>query len=169
MGTVQHSTIHRRIKILKESGKDVGNVSITFYAGEGIQNVNKLNAQTINIENGIEKITKLSKDDFFEVDLDDNYKEVRFTFKDVKVGSIIEYSYLKTDKSITFLDSWVFHNPMPTMKSTYTIEVPSFLNYNFLAQGEKTQSCKYQTNYPGTYSWTVSNLSAIKNEPMMSN
>lgn len=169
MGTIQHSAIHRRIKILKESGKDVGNVSITFYAGDGIQNVTKLNAQTINIENGIEKITKLSKDDFFEVDLDDNYKEVRFTFKDVKVGSILEYSYLKTDKSITFLDSWVFHNPMPTMKSTYTIEVPSFLNYNFLAQGEKTQSCKYQTNYPGTYSWTVSNLSAIKNEPMMSN
>lgn len=169
MGTVQHSNIHRRIKILKESGKDVGNVSITFYAGEGIQNVTKLNAQTINIENGIEKITKLSKDDFFEVDLGDNYKEVRFTFKDVKVGSIIEYSYLKTDKSITFLDSWVFHNPMPTLKSTYTIEIPSFLNYNFLAQGEKTQSCKYQTNYPGTYSWTVSDLSAIKNEPMMSN
>lgn len=169
MGTVQHSNIHRRIKILKESGKDIGNVSITFYAGEGIQNVTKLNAQTINIENGIEKITKLSKDDFFEVDLGDNYKEVRFTFKDVKVGSIIEYSYLKTDKSITFLDSWVFHNPMPTLKSTYTIEIPSFLNYNFLAQGEKTQSCKYQTNYPGTYSWTVSDLSAIKNEPMMSN
>jgi virulence-associated protein VapD len=169
MGTIQHSTIHRRIKILKESAKDVANIRISFYAGEGIQNISKLNAQTINIENGIEKITKLGKDDFFEVDLEDNFKEVRFTFKDVKVGSIIEYSYLKTDKSITFLDSWVFHNQMPTLKSTYTIEIPSFLNYRFLAQGEKTQSCKYQTNYPGTYSWTVSDLSAIKSEPMISN
>jgi hypothetical protein len=169
MGAIQHSSIHRRIKILKESGKDAGNVRISFYAGEGIQNITKLNAQTINIENGIEKKTKLSKDDFFEVDLGDNYKEVRFTFKDLKVGSIIEYSYVKTDKSITFLDPWVFHNPMPTLKSTYTIEVPSFLNYSFLAQGEKTIKCDYQTNSDGKYSWIVTDLSSIKTEPMMSN
>ncbi|MCR9014430.1 DUF3857 domain-containing protein [Aquiflexum gelatinilyticum] len=169
LGAIQHSTIHRRIKILKESGLDAANVRISFYAGDGIQNISKLNAQTVSFENGIEKVTKLSKDDFFEVELDDNYKEVRFTFKDVKVGSIIEYSYLKTDKGITFLDNWVFHNPMPTLKSSYTIEVPSFLNYRFLAQGEKTQKCDYRTSYDGTYRWTVTNLSAIKSEPMMAN
>lgn len=169
IGAIQHSTIHRRIKILKESGKDIGNVTLSFYAGDGIQNISKLNAQTVNIENGIEKITKLGKDDFFEVAVERNYREIRFTFKDVKVGSIIEYSYLKTDKSITFLDSWVFHNSIPTLKSTYTIEVPSFLNYSFLSQGEKTQRCIYQTKFSGTYSWSVSDLSAIKPEPMMSN
>ena len=169
IGAIQHATIHRRVKILKESGMDAGNVRISFYAGEGIQNISKLNAQTVNIENGIEKVTKLGKDDFFEVDLDDNYKEVRFTFKDVKVGSIIEYSYLKTDKGITFLDPWVFHNSIPTLKSSYTIEVPSFLNYRFLAQGEKTQKCDYRTNYDGTYSWTVTDLNSVKIEPMMAN
>ncbi|MFD2201621.1 DUF3857 domain-containing protein [Shivajiella indica] len=169
MGVVQHSNIHRRIKILKDGGKSQGDVAIRFYFGKtGVQDVSKLSAQTVNFENGEEKVTKLSKADFFEVELDNGWKEIRFTFPNVGVGSIIEYSYLKTDKSITFLESWVFHNSIPTIKSTYTIDLPTYLNYRFLSQGEKTLNTNFKTQRDGLYSWTVKELTSIKEEPFMS-
>ncbi|RPA67061.1 DUF3857 domain-containing protein [Cyclobacteriaceae bacterium YHN15] len=169
MGVVQHSNIHRRIKVLKDGGQSQGDIAIRYYFGKtGVQDVSKLTAQTVNFENGLEKVTKLSKADFFEVELDNGWKEIRFTFPNIEVGSIIEYSYLKTDKSITFLDSWVFHNPIPTIKSTYTIDLPSYLNYRFLPQGEKTLSANFKTQRDGLYSWTVNNLNSIKEEPLMS-
>lgn len=169
MGVVQHSNIHRRIKVLKDAGRSQGDIAIRYYFGKsGVQDISKLTAQTMNFENGVEIITKLSKSDFFEVELDNGWKEIRFTFPNVEVGSIIEYSYLKTDKNITFLDSWVFHNPIPTIKSTYTIDLPSYLNYRFLPQGEKTLSANFKTQRDGLYSWTVNNLNSIKEEPLMS-
>jgi hypothetical protein len=169
MGVVQHSNIHRRVKILKDGGKSQGNVAIRYYFGKtGVQDISKLNAQSVNFEGGAEKITKLSKADFFEVELDNGWKEIRFTFPNVEVGTIIEYSYLKTDKSITFLESWVFHNPVPTIKSTYTIDLPPYLNYRFLPQGEKTINTNFKTQRDGLYSWTVKNLNSIKEEPLMS-
>ncbi|RZS95611.1 DUF3857 domain-containing protein [Cecembia calidifontis] len=170
MGTVQHADIHRRIKVLKETGKNQGNVSIRYYFGKtGIQDVSRLTAQTVNFVNGEERITKLSKSDFFEVELDNGWKEVRFTFPNVELGSILEYSYHKTDKSIAFLESWVFHNTIPTIKSTYSIDLPSYLNYRFLAQGEKTLNTPFKGQRDGLYSWTVKELPSIKEEPMMSN
>jgi hypothetical protein len=169
MGVVQHSNIHRRIKVLKDAGRSQGDIAIRYYFGKsGVQDISKLTAQTMNFENGVENVTKLSKNDFFEVELDNGWKEIRFSFPNVEVGSIIEYSYLKTDKNITFLDSWVFHNPIPTIKSTYTIDLPSYLNYRFLPQGEKTLSSNFKTQRDGLYSWTVSNLNSIKEEPLMS-
>ncbi|EKB49492.1 DUF3857 domain-containing protein [Cecembia lonarensis] len=170
MGTVQHTDVHRRVKVLKEPGKNQGNVSIRYYFGKaGIQDVSKLNAQTVNFVNGEEQVIKLSKADFFQVELDNGWREVRFTFPSVEVGSILEYSYHKTDKSIAFLESWVFHNPIPTIKSTYTIDLPSYLNYRFLAQGEKTLNTPFKGQRDGFYSWTVKDLPSIKEEPMMSN
>lgn len=167
-GGVLGSDIHRRVKILKESGKDNANVKLQFYAKDKIEDIVRLNAHTVNFDGSNMSITKLEKEDFFEADLGNGWKEVRFSLKNVQQGSILEYSYTKISKSVSFLDPWIFHNDIPTLRSTYTISIPSYFNYRYLPQGEKTIACNFVKG-DGLYEWTVTDLNSVKPEPMMTN
>ncbi len=167
-GAALHSTIHRRIKILKESGKKNGDITIRYFKGEDeIQKISKLKAQTVNFENGKESITKLSKNDFFEVDEGNGWMEVRFTFPNLQIGSIIEYEYQLIDKGILFLEGWVFQNQVPTLKSIYSIDIPEYLDYKLLSQGVNTAAYDFKTNRKGVYRWEINELRSIKEEPHM--
>lgn len=167
-GVQLKSEIHRRIKVLKESGKSHADVLLRYYDGkDAIESIQRLQAQIVNRENGTENIIKLSKSDFFEVDAGDGYKEIRFTFPEVKEGSILEYAYNKLDKSILFVDGWVFQNDIPTIKSSYSITIPEFLDYRMLAQGAKVITSKYKSGPDGLYQWKLTDLRSVKAEPYM--
>jgi len=167
-GVQLKSEIHRRIKVLKESGKSHADVLLRYYDGkDAIESILRLQAQIVNRENGTENIIKLSKSDFFEVDAGDGYKEIRFTFPEVKEGSILEYAYNKLDKSILFVDGWVFQNDIPTIKSSYSITIPEFLDYRMLAQGAKVITSKYKSGPDGLYQWKLTDLRSVKAEPYM--
>lgn len=167
-GSALHSNIHRRIKILKESGKEKGDIILRYFKGEDdLQKIIKLKAQTVNFENGNEIVTKLSKEDFFEVDAGNGWMEVRFTFPNLKISSIIEYEYQLIDKGIIFLEGWVFQNRIPTMKSIYFIEIPEYLDYKLLSQGVKTAGFDFKTNRKGVYRWELNEIGSIREEPYM--
>lgn len=52
LGVVLESKIHRRIKVLKESGKEQANVTLKYYKGnDRIQDIYKIKAQTVNFVN----------------------------------------------------------------------------------------------------------------------
>ncbi|MCC5939156.1 MAG: DUF3857 and transglutaminase domain-containing protein [Lunatimonas sp.] len=162
------SEINRRFKVLKESGKSIGDVVIRYYAKDQIESIQKLRAQIVQLENGQEKVTKLGKDDYFEVDAGNGWREIRFTFPNVQTGSILEYSYTKRDKSIVFIDGWVFQNHIPTLRSTYHLEIPGELEYRMLGQGFNVITSNYRKE-KGSYQWNLTNLPSIKEEPYMNN
>lgn len=163
-----HSKIHRRVKVLKESGKSLGDVSIRFYAKDNIEQIIKLNAQIVNIVNGEPRVVKLGKEDFYTTDsADPNYKVIKFTLPEVAVGSIIEYEYTKIDKNLTFLDRWIFQNDQPTLSSKYQIEVPHYLNYTLIASGHQVTNYNYRSKREGVYFWDLTNLRSMKEEPLM--
>ena len=86
--------VHQRIILFnKNSFDDLGTVKINLY-GEGMnkEKIENLQAATYNLEDGKVVQTKLEKNSVFE-DKDGNYKVVKFTFPDLKEGSIIEYTY----------------------------------------------------------------------------
>lgn len=167
-GGVLRSEVHRRLKILKESGRDHANVTHSFYSKDNIEDMVGLNAHTVNFVGTNMVVTKLGKEDFFETDLGNGWKEVRFSFKNVQAGSILEYTYTRISKSVSFLNPWHFHNVIPTLRSTYAISIPSYFNYRYLPQGEQTLACNFAKGN-GLYEWTVTNLNAIKPEPMVAN
>ncbi len=167
-GIVIHNQIHRRIKVLKESGKEQANVILRYYKGENkVQDIFKIKAQTINSTNGEIEIEELSKTDFFEADAGEGWHEIRFTFPNVQIGSIMEFSYEKTDKSVISLDGWVFQNEIPTLKSIFDITFPDFLKYKTFGQGIKTISHNSLTNTNNNYRWELENLNAFRPEPYM--
>ncbi|GAB2990490.1 hypothetical protein GCM10027284_03880 [Cyclobacterium sediminis] len=167
-GVVLESKIHRRIKVLKESGKEQANVTLKYYKGnDKIQDIYKLKAQTVNLVNKEIQIEKLSKSDFYEVDAGNGWMEIRFTFPQVQVGSIIDFTYVKADKSILSIDGWVFQNEIPTLKSIYDITFPDFIWYKSLKQGIKTISHDFKTKTKGNFRWELDSLKGFTAEPYM--
>lgn len=159
-----------RVKILSEGAKDRGDIRIPFFHGDnGIEEINTIKAQITNFENGAKQETKLKKENIFKVDLGNGWKEYRISFPDVQVGSIIEYSYKKTDKNITFLDGWAFQNDIPTLASTYQITMIPQLEYRMIGQGEKYNTTTEKVQSNGIYSWTLRDLYSLKAEPFMKN
>jgi hypothetical protein len=167
-GVVLESKIHRRIKVLKESGKEQANVTLKYYKGDDrIQDIYKIKAQTVNLVNEEIQIDKLSKSDFYEVDAGNGWWEIRFTFPQVQIGSIIDFTYVKADKSILSIDGWVFQNEIPTLKSIYDITFPDFIWYKSLKQGIKTISHDFKTKTKDNYRWELDSLKGFTAEPYM--
>lgn len=159
-----------RVKILKESGKDQGDIRVRYFAGEtNVEEISGVRAQVTNYDNGRPIVTKLAKEDFMEVDMGDGVKELRITFPNVQVGSILEYSYKKVDQNIEFLDGWTFPMDIPVLYSKYQITMIPTLEYKMIGQGTNFFSKSEKSGTNGTYFWVLRNLYSVKEEPFMKN
>ncbi|MDR7128545.1 hypothetical protein J2X69_000877 [Algoriphagus sp. 4150] len=165
------TTYFVRLKILSEAGKEFADVRVRYYKGDdNIENINGIKAQTTNFINGKAETTKVSKEGIFDVDINNGYKEMRISFPNVQVGSIIEYQYKKTDKNRTFIDGWTFQNYLPTLFSKYEINMSPSFEYNTIGQGVNYATKVEKTNdYNNNYSWTLRDLRSLKEEPYMKN
>lgn len=159
-----------RVKILKESGKERGDIRIRYYAGDtNVEEITGVKAQVTTYENGIPVVNKLAKEDFLEVKIGNGFKELRITFPNVQVGSILEYSFKKIDRNITFLDGWTFPNDIPVLFSKYQITMIPQLEYKMIGQGTNFFTKSEKTAANGVYSWSLRNMYAVKEEPYMKN
>lgn len=148
--------VYRRIKILNENGIEAANQEIMYYADKGLESIGSLKAQTINFENGKKIVLPVDKKEIFDVKKNDYYNTLKFTFPDVKVGSIIEFEYTLTNQNLYLIDAWRFQHDLPTLYSSYEIENRSTLDYTSLAIGDKI--VQYSQNNPKTQKWTLTNL-----------
>ncbi len=157
---------HVRIKILDESAKDNGDFSIPYLHKDGAERILSINAQTINVENGKPKKFAISKKDFFRVKRNESVSDLKFSFPNIKAGSILEYSYSLESKYITSPDPWYFQSKFPTLKSYLFVSIGGALNYSILYQGRSLVE-KYGKKSVNT--WELNNLPAFKDEPYCPN
>lgn len=159
-----------RVKILNESGKNQGDIKVRYFAGEtNVEEISGVKAQVTTYENGRPIVTKLGKEDFIEVNIGDGVRELRITFPNVQVGSILEYSYKKVDQNIEFLDGWTFPKDIPVLYSKYQITMIPPLEYKMIGQGTNFFNKSEKSGANGTYSWVLRNLFSVKEEPFMKN
>ncbi len=123
---------HVRIKILKESAFDRGDIEIEYYAHNRLEEIKELKAQVI-LPNG-DKI-KLSKKDIFTEKVNDYWSRKKFAMPSLKEGAIIEYSYLKKSESIYNLSNWYFQTDIPTRHSELRTNIPEWFEYISFTQG----------------------------------
>lgn len=123
---------HIRIKILKESGYNYANIEIPFIRKDKQQFISDVEAIVTNIdENGNPEVTKVSKKSFYKKDENEIWGNFIFTFPNIKVGSIIEYKYIKKSLHYGYLDDWNFHSYLPTIKSAFKLYVPLRLEFTY--------------------------------------
>jgi hypothetical protein len=170
-----------RIKILKEKGLDRANVKLHFYSKSNYEEIKNISGVTYNIDNvGNIVTTKLEKSSVYIKKLNNKVSEVSFTMPDVKVGSVIEFKYTDTKKSIRDLDDWYFQDDIPTRISSYRIRIPSIfrfamqvLTYQPIEQKDEVinDNLYYKASSISTRSeektYVLKNVPALRDEPFM--
>lgn len=162
-------TDHRiRIKIFNERGFENANIKIRYPTSDKTVSIIRLNAQTYNLdESGNIVITKVDKASIFDKAINSRYSEKIFAFPNVKVGSVIEYSYRLDNAS---RGEWYFQKSIPVQFSRFIIDFPpelvmSVIPYCTLPLSQK----RNDNNGAGNYSWyAMSNIPALPDEPFMS-
>ena len=128
----------KRIRIMNKNGFDAATVQIMLYV-ENSSNEEKLDnieAVTYNIENGKVVATKLDKASIFKDKYDQNHIVRKFTFPNIKEGSIIEYRYTIISPYYTHLKAWDFQASLPRLWSEYTVTIPNdIFDYVMIRQG----------------------------------
>ena len=123
---------HKRIKILKQSGFDQGDVSIPFYAFGDYEDIKNLKAQVI-LPDG----KKISVKDTYKEKINDYWSAIKFAFPKLAEGCIIEYKYVKTSEGYYNLEEWYFQEDIPVRLSQLTTLIPEWYHYIYFSQGRK--------------------------------
>lgn len=136
-GWFSHTYKHyRRAHILNKNGYDLANVEIEIYSSGTMEvELEGLKAITYNLENGKVVETKLEKSSIFKDKLNKTTSIRKFTFPNLKEGSIIEFEYTTKSDFLFNLTPWAFQGAYPRLWSEYEVSIPEFYNYVFLTQG----------------------------------
>ena len=87
--------------------------------------MDKLRAVTYNLENGKVVETKLDvKSNVFKDKIDKNRVVKKFTFPNVKEGSIIEFEYTLVSDFLNNLQPWEFQGAYHRLWSEYNLSLP---------------------------------------------
>ena len=165
---------YARIKILKKEGFDQADIAIPLYhEGTTKENISGLKAYTYNLVDGKVEETKLTKDGVFEGRINKYFDSEKFTFPNVKEGSVIEYSYkLYSDFWINF-PNWEFQSIIPIVYSEYRARMPDFFIYERYMQGylslsDYTKKVESRQGYNvSVHRWVLKDVPAFKVEPYM--
>ncbi len=134
-GYVIVTEIHERIKILNKDGLDYGTKEIGLYkSGGDKERLNSIKAYTYNVVNGKLKLEKLKKSGIFKNEVSDNWKKTSFTMPNVKVGSVVEWTY-KITSPFWKIDDLIIQADIPTAHYFGKVDRLSYFNFQRIVKG----------------------------------
>lgn len=125
---------HRRIKILDKSAFNYGNIQIYLY---GDDQISGLKAQTISGGSG--QTFRLKGRDFYEEEVAEGVKALKFTFPNLEEGAVIEYTYTILSNRLVQLRPWYYQHDIPTRRSEFRADIPIWFDYLFLTNGRSPE------------------------------
>ena len=159
---------HTRLKILNKKGFEWADITVPVFIKNGIEEVKTVQAQIISPSG---KKYTLTKKEFFREKVNDSWSLIKFTFPNLEEGCVIEYQYRLTSKNIVQLNTWYFHNELPTRLSELKLNVEPSFSYVTLFQGgeemEKTllDDGTTQLKASGAEMWLGNGHYIMKNAP----
>lgn len=165
---------HTRIKILKKEGLEWANGSIlTYHEGSEEEKIIGLKATAYNLEGGKIVETKMGKESMFKEKFNRSWNRQKFTIPNVKVGSVIEYTYKKSSGFIVNFPNWAFQKKIPTRYTEYWAMFPKVFKFQQYMQGYVPVTT-YEVNeqmYFGesvvAHHWISKNVPAFSEEEYM--
>jgi len=121
---------HERIKIFNDQGKNKANIRIAFFSIDNYEYITGIQAQTINMVDGKEEITKLDKKLIYRQSVDKYISAITFTMPNVKAGSIIEYKYTFNTVSYANIPDWSFQDDVPIRYGEYITAIPEYFSFS---------------------------------------
>jgi hypothetical protein len=160
---------HRRVKILKEAGKDYGEVSLVFRSDDALESIDQVNAMTINYdESGSRTDLVVDRKSIYTRKINKYFSEVTFAFPGVRVGSILEYSYRIMAKHYGMLRDWTFQSGLPVYRSSFELKVIPTREISYLVQYNPAYGVKAEPNkMTNSVFFEMKNLPSLTDEPYM--
>lgn len=163
-------TVRRiRIKILKASALDRGNISIPYYNKDEFETLYDIKGYVHNLdENKVPYVTNLDKSSIFRKKINEYYSEVKLAMPEVRVGSIIEYQYESRMKSFAGLEEWRFQTDIPTAISHYDLTILPRLTFAYKISKSPNLVLDTKTiQDEGRVIFEMRDIAALRNEPYM--
>jgi len=177
--------LKQKIKILKQEGVGRATISLPYYykSNSDRESITNFEAYTYNMENGKVVKTKLEKKYIFDEEINNRYRQMKFSMPNVKVGSIIEFKYDKSSEHIYDLPSWYIQTNIPVIHSSYEVLIPEYFLFNIETRGyenikveenpqaqqfnigESSKGVERVTCQSRNIKYTAENVPALKNEP----
>jgi hypothetical protein len=158
-----------RFKILKEKGIRRGNIEIPFWSKDQFETLLKVKAaiQTID-ENGRAVVKEIKHADIFYQKVSDQHSVARFALPNVKVGSIIEYSYESLCKHYGGLRDWHFQSDIPTMLSSLSLIVVPNAEFQYVVRKSPDMPIEIQQdNQTFLSKFRMRDVAGLRDEPFM--
>ena len=139
--------VHIKIKVFDAGKFEGATIEIPYYNEKNNgENVAKITAIT---HNGPIK-TFVKSSDIFDTHENAYWSLKKFTFPNIKNGSILEYTYRIETRYLSNFGGWRFQSSIPTIYSEFHTELPGNFKYNRTLYGtrkldineaEKTKAC----------------------------
>ncbi|RTL59204.1 MAG: DUF3857 domain-containing protein [Sphingobacteriales bacterium] len=153
-----------RIKILREKGKGAGEITIPYYREDDFENISDIKGR---IYNGF-GYTDLDKKSVFQKNTNKYWGEYSFTFPEIKIGSVLEYSYKSLMKNYGGLKEWVFQEKIPVEKSHYDLTIVPNTEFSWVVQKTPGMHINVKPdNSNGKISFEMVNIPGLSEEPFM--
>ncbi|WP_417609759.1 hypothetical protein [Owenweeksia hongkongensis] len=166
-----------RLQILNNNGYGYATVTVPIHRGAyGVDDLIEFTATSYTLENGEVVKQTVDKKALHSEDVTEHWDFLKYTFPNIKEGSIVEYSFKVSSPYNLNLSTWYFQHEIPVIESKYRIEICPYYNYMVLSKGfmeydhDSTyvrpmgftiKGKSYQTK---VYEWTLNNVPPIKNE-----
>ncbi|SHI51108.1 DUF3857 domain-containing protein [Flavobacterium terrae] len=124
-----------KIKIYKKDGLKYANQEASYYTGGSGERLSFSDAVTYNLVNGAIVKTKMKSDAKFTEATNEKWSTKKIVLADVKVGSIIEFSYSLKSPFISNLNEFQFQEELPVNYVSYNLYIPSYFRYRFIISG----------------------------------
>src|SRR5580692_1116723 len=129
-------TRYLRLLIRNKNGFHATKVEIWFdpqFNGTG--KLPTLFAYTCNLVNGKVVQTPVDTGEIFTEETSGGWIKEKFSFPNIREGSIIEYRYTRYSNNIFEPQPWDFQGDYPHLKSTFRMSFPAIFNYVVTTQG----------------------------------
>ncbi|PVW16281.1 DUF3857 domain-containing protein [Marixanthomonas spongiae] len=131
--------VHRKIKVI--DAKKFNNAAIEIPLLIGDKNEEKLkNIKAVTHNADLKKY--VGDDKFFTTKQTEKRNVVRFTFPDIRDGSILEYKYTIVSPFFFNFNGWEFQQDIPTVYSEFTSEIPGNFKYSIALKGGRKLTVK---------------------------
>lgn len=162
------TTRRRRIKILKPAGIPLGDIIIPYISDNDFEFINEIAARVYNFDNGDMKVQQVSNKQIFRKKVNQYRSIVSFAMPEIKVGSIIEYSYTSTRKNyVSGLENWYFQEDQPTLISRFTLSILPVAEFSYVVHASSQYPVDIDRKTPGQVRFLMKNIAGLREEPYM--
>ncbi|MBA5246741.1 DUF3857 domain-containing protein [Marnyiella aurantia] len=173
-----YQKVSRRVKVYnKDNAAEYLSHEIALYDNkrDPPETLSELKAFTYNYENGDIVPTKIPRDERYKSKEDKNYTVTKFTFPNVKNGSVVEYSYIIKTPFLGSTPKILIEEAIPVRYSEFVLDTPTILAYTINYSGTLSPSQRIVEEKPmfgkpyQTYRFAFENIAPFQNEKYVLN